>query len=100
MKGGREYRRPLSDAAMTVVEHMRQRRENGFLFPGDSRERLSNMAFLMLLRRMKRAHLTAYGFRATLKTWAAERTNSRNSLSRLRLLMCMEIRSKRPARSI
>jgi integrase len=75
MKGGREQRQPLSDAAIAVVERMRHRRENGFLFPGSSRDQLSNMAFLMLLRRMKRGDLTAHGFRATFKTWATERTN-------------------------
>jgi integrase len=33
------------------------------------------MAFLMLLRRMKRDDLTAHGFRSTFRTWGAERTN-------------------------
>src|SRR5690348_10610770 len=33
------------------------------------------MAFLMLLRRMKRNDLTAHGFRSTFRNWAAERTN-------------------------
>ena len=36
---------------------------------------LSNMAFLMLLRRLGRGDLTAHGFRSTFRTWAAERTN-------------------------
>jgi integrase len=39
---------------------------------------LSNMAFLMLLRRMGRGDLTAHGFRATFRDWAAERTNYPN----------------------
>jgi integrase len=33
------------------------------------------MALLVVLRRIKRGDLTAHGFRATFKTWAAERTN-------------------------
>ena len=33
------------------------------------------MALLDLLRRMKRGDVTTHGFRATFKTWAAERTN-------------------------
>ena len=41
---------------------------------------LSNMAFLMLLRRMARADLTAHGFRATFKTWASERTSFQNEI--------------------
>ena len=41
---------------------------------------LSNMAFLMLLRRMGRGDLTAHGFRATFKTWASERTSFQNGI--------------------
>ena len=36
---------------------------------------LSNMAMLMLLRRMGRGDLTVHGFRSTFRDWAAERTN-------------------------
>jgi integrase len=45
--------------------------------PGKS---LSNMAFLMLLRRMGRGDLTAHGFRATFKTWASDRTSFQNEV--------------------
>jgi integrase len=46
------------------------------VFPGNKPQKpLSNMAFLMLLRRVNLGHLTAHGFRATFKTWATERTN-------------------------
>jgi integrase len=50
-------------------------RQNEYVFPGDRRAQLSNMALLMVLRRMKRSEITAHGFRATFRTWAAERTN-------------------------
>jgi integrase len=73
MKSGREHRVPLSLAALAVMERMRQQRQNEYVFPGDRRDQLSNMAFFMLLRRMKRGDLTAHGFRATFKTWATER---------------------------
>jgi integrase len=33
------------------------------------------MAMLTVLRRMNRSDLTVHGFRATFRTWAAERTN-------------------------
>ncbi len=36
---------------------------------------LSNMAFLMALRRMGRADVTTHGFRSSFRDWAAERTN-------------------------
>ena len=45
------------------------------MFPGDRRATLSNMALLMLLRRMGRGDLTAHGFRSTFRDWAAECTS-------------------------
>jgi integrase len=49
---------------------------DAFVFPGSKPQMpLSNMVFLTLLRRMRVEHLTAHGYRATLKTWATERTN-------------------------
>jgi integrase len=75
MKGGRKHRVPLSDAAIAIVEEMRTVRQNEYLFPGDQREQLSNMALLMLLRRMDYKDITAHGFRATFKTWAEDLTD-------------------------
>src|SRR5262249_39525844 len=49
---------------------------DGYVFPSSKANRaLSNMAFLMLLRRMGRHDLTAHGFRSTFRTWAAERSS-------------------------
>jgi integrase len=75
MKAGREHRVPLSDAAISVVKFMQSVRQNEYVFPGDSRASLSNMALLMTLRRMNRGDLTTHGFRSTFRTWAAERTS-------------------------
>jgi integrase len=75
MKSGNEHRVPLSEAAVTVLEHMAKVRENVHVFPGDRRVTLSNMALLMLLRRMGRGDLTVHGFRSTFRDWTAERTN-------------------------
>lgn len=51
------------------------RRTNDFLFPSATGERpLSNMSLLVLLRRMGFDTITAHGFRATFRTWVAERT--------------------------
>src|SRR6516165_6825791 len=55
--------------------------DDAFVFPGGKAQKpLSNMAFLMLLRRMGRGDLTAHGFRATFKTWASERTSFQNEI--------------------
>jgi integrase len=45
-----------------------------YVFFGQSSGRsLSNMALLVLLRRMKRTDITSHGFRSTFRDWAAER---------------------------
>ena len=46
---------------------------------------LSNMALLMLLRRMGRGELTAHGFCACFKTWATEQTEFPNELIEIAL---------------
>jgi integrase len=76
MKAGKEHRVPLSDRAIAILEGMQEIRQGDFVFPGaKSRRPLSNMAFLMLLRRMGRGNLTAHGFRSTFSDWCSERTN-------------------------
>jgi len=75
MKAGKEHRMPLSERGLAIVTAMMplgygadQREAAGFVFPGGKHGRpLSNMAFLMLLRRMKRDDLTAHGLRSTFR---------------------------------
>ena len=74
MKSRRKHRVPLPDAALVVLQQMRSLRQNDHVFPGDRRDAMSDMALLMLLRRMNRSDLTAHGFRSTFRDWAAERT--------------------------
>jgi integrase len=86
MKARREHRVPLSPRALAILTEMQKIGPQGdcgdaFVFPGGKTGKpLSNMAFLMLLRRMGRADLTAHGFRATFKTWASERTSFQNEI--------------------
>jgi integrase len=75
MKAGRDHRVPLCDAATAIVEDMQTLRQGDHVFPGGKAGRpISNMAMLMLLRRMGRGDLTAHGFRSSFRDWAAERT--------------------------
>ena len=47
-----------------------------YVFPGRKGNKpLSNMALLMVLRRMERGDLTGHGFRSTFRVWCAEQTN-------------------------
>ena len=75
MKNGREHRVPLSVEALAVLTKVSQGAPEEFVFAKRKKRPLSNMAFLMLLRRMGHDKLTAHGFRSTFRDWAAERTN-------------------------
>lgn len=77
MKAGIEHRVPLSAQCLKVLRHAKALADGGaFVFPARRPNKpLSNMVFLMALRRMNRGDLTAHGFRSTFRDWAAERTN-------------------------
>jgi integrase len=86
MKADREHRVPLSPRAVAILKEMLAARpgddDNAFIFPGPKPgEPLSNMALLMLLRRMGCGSLTVHGFRATFKTWVSERTSFQNEIA-------------------
>jgi hypothetical protein len=63
----------LSGRALAILQEMQSARQgtedSAYVFLGPSRGKpLSNMAFLMLLRRMELKDLTVHGFRVTFKT--------------------------------
>lgn len=78
MKAGVEHRVPLSPRCLEILKKAKTISEGGtFVFPGGRRGRpLSNMAFLMALRRMDRKNITAHGFRSTFRDWVEERTHT------------------------
>jgi integrase len=76
-KTGREHRVPLSAPAIEILEQMPHASDCVF--------ELSNMAFLMLLRRMGRGGLTAHGFRSSFRDWCAERTNFPSEVAEMAL---------------
>lgn len=81
MKADRAHRVPLSDRALELMESMRGK-DKVYVFPGDRPSQpLSNMAMLMLLRRMGHADITVHGFRSTFKDWCRERSNFPNEIS-------------------
>jgi integrase len=86
MKNGRSHRVPLTDAALTLLINLPRLDGSDYVFPGERQNRpLSNMAFLMLLRRMGYGHLTAHGFRTSFRTWAAECTSFPRELAEMSL---------------
>lgn len=78
MKAAKEHRIPLTDASLEILAYARTKKvfPSGFMFESSAREGgpLSNMTFLMMLRRMGREDLTGHGFRSTFRDWAAEMT--------------------------
>ena len=86
MKDEREHRVPLSAPAVAVVEALKEIRTGNHVFPGGKIGKpLSNMAMLVLLRRMNRSDLTVHGFRSTFRDWAAERTAYPNEVVEMAL---------------
>lgn len=92
MKGEREHRVPLSDAAVAVLESLKLTREidpAGFIFPGPKLgQPFSNMAMLYILQRpdrMNRPDVTVHGFRSSFRDWAAERTNFAGEVAEMAL---------------
>ena len=75
MKMKEQHKVPLPARCVEILKHAKQFNDAEIIFPGrQAGQPLSNMAFLMTLRRMGHETLTAHGFRATFKTWAEEKT--------------------------
>jgi integrase len=85
-KTGRELRVPLSPPAIKSLQAQARVRENAYVFPGRKADRpLSNMAMLVLLRRMQRGDITPHGFRSTFRDWAAEQTSYPREIAEMAL---------------
>ena len=77
MKAGVEHRVPLSPRCLEILDRATALSADGeYVFPARSATKpLSNMVFLMTLRRMGLRDITAHGFRSSFRDWAEERTN-------------------------
>jgi integrase len=81
MKAARIHRVPLSGRCLAILRQVRKL-DPVFVFPAQAGGKpVSNMIFLMTLRRMERTDLTAHGFRSTFRDWAAERTEFQNEVA-------------------
>jgi integrase len=75
MKGDKEHKVPLSDAALALLDRMEKIKNGGeFVFYSPSSGRpLSDAATGAVLDRMGRVDIVPHGFRSTFRDWAAER---------------------------
>jgi integrase len=82
MKAQVEHRVPLSPRCIEILQAA-QKWSFGdeYVFPGRTAGKsLSNMVFLMALRRMNQTGITAHGFRSSFRDWAEERTTTQRSV--------------------
>jgi len=82
MKMKKEHRVPLSARCLEILKTAKEiGTGSDYIFPGRSAKHpLSNMSFLMALRRMNRADITAHGFRSSFRNWAEEKTTTQHSV--------------------
>lgn len=87
MKAGVEHRVPLSPRCVEILKQAKTiAAESPYVFPGRAvagqpARPLSNMVFLMALRRLEREDLTAHGFRSTFRDWAEEQDAAPRSVA-------------------
>lgn len=75
MKGNEEHQIPLTNEMLAIIEPL-QAMASEYVFEGQKRHKpLSNMAMLMLLRRMNINDATVHGFRSTFRVWVSEVTD-------------------------
>ena len=77
MKGGKEHRVPLSKRAVAILTGLFPlwATPKALVFPGGFKgQGLSQMAMVMLLRRLGHTTITVHGFRSSFRHWATEMT--------------------------
>jgi integrase len=85
MKGDEVHRVPLTDEMLAIIEPLRAM-QSEYVFEGQKRHKpLSNMAMLMLLRRMQVEGVTVHGFRSTFRDWASEVAEAPREVSEMSL---------------
>lgn len=85
MKTGEDHIVPLTDEMLAIIEPLRAM-QSEYVFEGQKRHwPLSNMAMLMLLRRMNVEGVTVHGFRSTFRDWVSEVTNTPREVAEMSL---------------
>lgn len=83
MKTGVAHRVPLTDEMVAILEPLRALNSE-YVFEGQKRHKpLSNMAMLMLMRRMHSEDTTVHGLRSTFRDWASEVAHAPREIAEL-----------------
>jgi integrase len=77
MKKRVEHRIPLSRAAIDVLDRMKKKQINEFVFPATIRgtKRISHAVLGRLMESMGRGDYVPHGFRSSFRTWAGDETS-------------------------
>jgi integrase len=95
MKAGEEHRVPLSKRCIEILRRAKVLSAGShFIFPGRTATKpISNMTFLMALRRMG-LDVTAHGFRSAFRDWASETTPFPNEVCEMALAHTIKNKSE------
>lgn len=74
MKAGIAHTVPLSAPAIKLLKTLHEHPISEYVFPRTEQKPLSDMAMLMLLRRMKLTDITVHGFRSSFRDWCGDAT--------------------------
>ncbi|MEQ1768501.1 MAG: integrase arm-type DNA-binding domain-containing protein [Devosia sp.] len=76
MKAGEEHLVPLTARVVVILRKLAETAVGPHVFPSPAAKHkpLSNMAMMMLMRRMKHGDLTVHGFRSTFRDWCGDQT--------------------------
>ena len=99
MKAGKEHRVPLCKRAVEILQLLKAKAQNDFVFPSHSVEKNSHMSTGSCLVAMKRMTafkvFTPHGLRSTFRDWASETTKFANET--LELALAHTIKNKAEA---
>ena len=84
MKAKREHRVPLSDAAVLILNRMKQEASGSLVFPGAKGKALSDMSLTSVMRRMG-IDAVPHGLRSSFRNWTAEMTAYPNEVAEMAL---------------
>jgi integrase len=74
MKGGKEHRVPLSDAAVSLLNGLPRIAGSDLLFPGPTGKPLSDVAVSKLCGELSSGRCVPHGWRSTFRDWSGDHT--------------------------